>query len=266
MLAVLFVLLAVAAFLVAYRLRAKRVLASRQRVSAGSAGERRVHALVLKAGFECLHDVVLPLGRGTVQLDLVVRGADRLVVVEVKTWRGVVTARPGAAVWSVAGPAAHWQTANPLRQVSLHAEVLGRVLRVPTDGLVAMAGSAQPASGAFPPGVIPLRQLIASLRQAAVGPPSARLASAWATLNSLANGPPQQALARRHQARVANRARPGLESALGVAGLALLGAAFWLAPRGMSYLDLAPASLGQLGALGWQWASGLAGLGHRLLG
>lgn len=172
----------------------------------GSSGEARVARALRRAGYAVLSDLTVQQGRGTHQVDHVVRGQNRLFVLETKTWRGTIEGRAGDREWTLRRPRgrAAIRTYNPLRQNEMHAAVIGRLCHVPVTALVVSAGFLQ-----TPPElagrVLPLASLPAFLGPP--GPPAGRVARAFDDLAQRKAAWGQAGLSARHRRWMAHGRR-----------------------------------------------------------
>ncbi len=108
----------------------------------GNSGELRVARTLAKAGYTLLTDLTVQHGGGTHQIDHVVRGQDRLFVIETKTWRGEIDGRAGGQTWTLHRPRRRGAITvyNPLFQNQTHADVINAMTGVPVTPLVVSAG------------------------------------------------------------------------------------------------------------------------------
>jgi Holliday junction resolvase-like predicted endonuclease len=108
----------------------------------GNSGELRVARSLAKAGYTLLTDLTVQHGGGTHQIDHVVRGQDRLFVIETKTWRGEIEGRAGGQTWTLHRPRRRGAITvyNPLFQNQTHADVINAMTGVPVTPLVVSAG------------------------------------------------------------------------------------------------------------------------------
>ena len=113
----------------------------------GRKGERRVAAAIARLDVPALHDVILPVEHGLTQIDHIVRGADRVLVIETKTYRGHITGHPDDEAWVQHlsdGTTSHLLR-NPVWQNHRHCRAVECVLAglgVPVSGYVVSAGVA----------------------------------------------------------------------------------------------------------------------------
>ncbi len=113
----------------------------------GRKGERRVAAAIARLNVPALHDVILPVERGLTQIDHVVRGSHRVLVIETKTYRGHITGHPAGEEWVQHlsdGTTSH-TLRNPVWQNRRHCRAVEGVLAglgVPVVGYVVSAGMA----------------------------------------------------------------------------------------------------------------------------
>ncbi len=113
----------------------------------GRKGERRVAAVIARLDVPALHDVILPVEDGLTQIDHVVQGPDRVLVIETKTYRGHITGHPADEAWVQHlpdGTTSH-TLRNPVWQNRRHCRAVEGVLAglsVPVSGYVVSAGVA----------------------------------------------------------------------------------------------------------------------------
>lgn len=183
------------------------------RLEAGRAGERSVGEVIdMAGGHDRLDDVVLGGSRGrAAQVDQLVRGRSRLVVVEVKNWSGEISGAADDPKWTLVRASGSRTTfRNPLlqarRQAGIVAEACGED---PPEvaSLVVMAGRARHAAGAFPEGVVATRDLRRVLPRllGTAGEPDPRIEPAWAALVEQAFAPDAAARASRYVGRLEER-------------------------------------------------------------
>jgi hypothetical protein len=122
--------------------RARKIIAG-SAVDHGTRGEQRVSDVLTRAGYAVLTDLTLRHGGGTHQIDHIVRGLDRLWVIETKTWQGTAVGRPGGRRWTLYRPDGRPPVTayNPLLQNRRHAEVIEKVCKVPVTPLVVSASA-----------------------------------------------------------------------------------------------------------------------------
>ena len=179
-------------------------LTRERRIIAGSAadhgtkGEQRVNDVLTRAGYAVLTDITLKHGGGTHQIDHIVRGPDRLWVIETKTWHGTAVGRPSGRKWTLYRPHGRPPVIayNPLLQNRRHAEIIGKICRVPVTPLVVSA-SALSLSPALTGLVLPLSALTARLGPA--GPHRTQIERAFADLTLRKAAWNQKDLADRHR-------------------------------------------------------------------
>jgi hypothetical protein len=128
-----------------------------------------------------------------VEIDHLVRAPDGIVVIETKTWMGLVSGAPHAGDWEQRASGQVRRFRNPLRQNAMHLQAVRNVLGgrpVPLRGLVTFAGTARlaPELGDC---VVPAATLVTVLRES-VGPlsPAADtdIGAAWRALREAASG------------------------------------------------------------------------------
>ena len=175
----------------------------------GRKGEGLVARELGRLGMVALHDLVLPdaVG-GLTQIDHVVRGSGVVVVIETKTYGGVIVGEVDGAAWTqhlaAAGGEARYGVPNAVRQNARHcaavARLLGEAAGVPVRGVVVSAGTARFA-GELAGAVIGLDGLGVALLAEAAGPAdAATLDAAWRVLGAAAARSP--ALREAHLAAV----------------------------------------------------------------
>ena len=136
-------------------------------MAAGDAGESKVAGLTrAMRGVESIPAFAFRTrdrnGRVTTcQVDHLVRGADRLWVLEVKNWAGTVSAPlADAQEWAVTTRAGQvsmrW---NPLRQARRQCTLLAKETGVRADALVVMTGRCTTDGSPWPAGVVTLVEL-----------------------------------------------------------------------------------------------------------
>lgn len=113
----------------------------------GRKGERRVAAAISKLELPALHDVILPVEHGLTQIDHIVRGLGRVLVIETKTYRGHITGHSAGEEWvqHILGGTTSHTLRNPVWQNRRHCRAVEGVLAglgVPVWGYVVSAGLA----------------------------------------------------------------------------------------------------------------------------
>lgn len=161
----------------------------RSRVEAvGSLGEALVAAELRGLGWPHLANVVLT-GRGwSAEIDHLVRAPDGIVVIETKTWSGLVSGQPDGEHWLQHSGGRVRALLNPLAQNAAHMDAVRAVIGdagVSLRGLVVSAGHARfapPLAGR----VVPLRGLAGVLRESAASPSWGQggIDAAWAALTA----------------------------------------------------------------------------------
>lgn len=188
------VALAVAAVLMLGRLRSQEeALGQLRRVKAevkGRQGEAAVAAVLARAGFSALHDVILRDAWGLTQVDHLVRLADGIAVLETKAFAGTVTGHIGDRRWvqELRGGRVRTAFRNPVTQNEHHVRAVRRVAgsEVPVCGLVVSAGTAR-FCGELEGAVVGLDGLVARLRaRPAVACDVQRLDAVWRVLTAAA--------------------------------------------------------------------------------
>ena len=184
------VALAVAAVLMLERLRSREGAPGQlRRVRAevkGRQGEAAVAAVLARAGFPALHDVIVRDAWGLTQVDHLVRLADGIAVLETKALGGTVTGQVGDRRWVQELRGGRMRTAfrNPVMQNERHMRAVRRVSGsgVPVCGLVVSAGAAR-FCGELEGAVVGLDGLAARLRAGpAVACDVRQLDAAWRAL------------------------------------------------------------------------------------
>ena len=146
----------------------------------GWAGETRVGARLKRLFPEVRHDLILPDGRGGLtQLDHLALTPAGLLVVETKTYSGIILGQANESTWTqVIGRRRH-SFQNPLRQNYAHVRALEALVPdIPIEGQVVFAGSARFPEG-LPEGVCRPSELADELRPLRQGEVSAALSRAW---------------------------------------------------------------------------------------
>lgn len=133
---------------------------------AGDVGEARVNAVLSRIkGLEYLPAFSFEFRNNgkidSCQMDHLVRGDDRLWIVETKNWSGTVASSTFVSDrWSVTARSGHFrEDLNPLIQANRQSKWLSQQLGVPISFLIAMAGTAIPDQGGWPNGVVLLSNL-----------------------------------------------------------------------------------------------------------
>ena len=146
----------------------------------GWIGERRVSAKLKRLFPAVRHDLILPDGRGGLtQLDHLALTPGGLLVVETKTYSGIILGQGNESTWTqVIGRRRH-SFQNPLRQNYAHARALEALAPdIPIEGRVVFAGTAQFPKG-MPEGVCHVSELASELASLRHGEVSAPLREAW---------------------------------------------------------------------------------------
>ena len=156
----------------------------------GRRGEAAVAAVLARAGFPALHDVIVRDAWGLTQVDHLVRLADGIAVLETKAFGGTVTGHVGDRRWvqELRGGRVRTAFRNPVRQNERHVRAVRRVAGsgVPLCGLVVSAGAAR-FCGELEGAVVGLDGLAARLRAGpAVVCDVRRLDAAWRALMAAA--------------------------------------------------------------------------------
>ncbi len=146
-------------------------------------------ALLSEHGLDALHDVILPDNAGLTQIDHLVRGAGAVIVLETKTYGGLITGDPHDASWCqlLQDGSLRTRFQNPVRQNFRHAQAVCRLLGraglvVPVCSYVVSAGSARFVPD-LEPVVVTLSQLAETcLRPSSAPPNSLALAHGWSML------------------------------------------------------------------------------------
>ena len=153
------------ALALAWSLRTAAFSVRRGRLSAGRVGEDRVGPFLDEAGaLDRLDGVIVGrVPRDCAEIDHLVRGRGVLVVVETKNWSGSVSGAADDRTWFLSGPGGEAaERRNPLHQAERQARLAARSAGLPrrcVRHVVAMAGRASAAGGAFPEGVVAARDL-----------------------------------------------------------------------------------------------------------
>lgn len=175
----------------------------------GTSGEQRVARTLAKAGYTVLTDLTVQHRGGTHQIDHVVRGQDRLFVIETKTWRGKIEGRAGGQNWTLRRPRSRGAITvyNPLFQNQTHAEIIGAIAGVPVTPLVVSAGFLT-----MPPEVAERVLALSGLpgHLGPPGPPTGRIERAFEALTRRKTAWGQKSLTARHtrQMRTGRRFDP----------------------------------------------------------
>ena len=113
----------------------------------GRRGEAAVAAVLARAGFPALHDVIVRDGWGLTQVDHLVRLAGGIAVLETKAIAGTVTGHVGDRRWvqELRGGRVRTAFRNPVMQNERHVRAVRRVAGsgVMVCGLVVSAGAAR---------------------------------------------------------------------------------------------------------------------------
>ena len=98
----------------------------------GRKGERAVAAALERLGRPALHDIILPDEMGLTQIDHLVLGDDALLVLETKSYGGVITGKPVDAEWfqHLNDGAVRTPFMNPLRQNFRHCQAVEQLLQL----------------------------------------------------------------------------------------------------------------------------------------
>lgn len=182
----------------------QRLSTSSHTARAGRAGERKVARTLSRLGMPSLHDVYLPIGEDTTQIDHVVLVGGVIVVLETKHMAGLVIGRSDAPMWTQAVPGRRRRFRNPIQQNAVHLDAVALACRpVPILGLVVFSASAK--LKVLPPDAVArLGDLPAILEALAERHPATRRSErAWADLTRAANSVPVEVSRRRHVATLA---------------------------------------------------------------
>jgi hypothetical protein len=215
------ILLSLSAIFMAISLipRVKRIEISPQHPTqssreAGSAGEKKVyqslttncHGLSFKRDF-AFHFVDENGEQSTAQIDCVVKGKDRVYVLECKNWAGTVEFLHSGK-WRVTKENGQvderW---SPILQAERQAECLSRTIGVPVTPFVVMTGSAKPLRGYWPRGCISLEDMpriiggLARNRRDG-GVSTEEMTSAWMDISSLAALDANKDITHEHEQRM----------------------------------------------------------------
>ncbi len=151
-------------FLAAFRRRPSAAVAK------GLDGERRVAQVISSLGFPALHDVYLPSGNGTTQIDHIVRAGNCIVVIETKNLGGMIYGSAQDQDWRQSFRRRDSRSFfNPLKQNAIHVKSVKKIAGSEADirHIVVMTGSSRFPNGA-PDGVVNLSDLKQWLRLAFV--------------------------------------------------------------------------------------------------
>ena len=156
----------------------------------GRRGEAAVAAVLARAGFPALHDVIVRDGWGLTQVDHLVRLAGGIAVLETKSFAGTVTGHAGDRRWvqELRGGRVRTAFRNPVTQNERHVRAVRRVAGsgVMVCGLVVSAGAAR-FCGELEGAVVGLDGLAARLCAGpAAGCDVRRLDAAWRALTAAA--------------------------------------------------------------------------------
>ena len=161
----------------------------RRAEAAGALGESLVRAELATLWWPVLSNVVLPLGRGSAEIDHLVRTPDGILLIETKTFAGVVEGKRDREFWRRRTRAGVRRVRNPLVQNAAHLDAVRAAIAdrgVDLRGLVVTAGSARflPPIDAC---VVPVRELARVLRgSVTTGADQAALDEAWRRLEMAA--------------------------------------------------------------------------------
>lgn len=159
----------------------------------GRKGEAAVAALLSDHGLDALHDVILPDDAGLTQIDHLVCSAGAVIVLETKTYGGLITGDPHDATWCqlLRDGSVHTMFQNPMRQNFRHAQAVCRLLDraglvVPVRSYLVSAGSAR-----FVPELEPVVVTLPRLARLCLRPSSApadpfALVQGWSMLAQIA--------------------------------------------------------------------------------
>ena len=199
----------------------------------GNSGEQQVARTLAKAGYTVLTDLTVQHHGGTHQIDHVVRGQDRLFVIETKTWRGEIEGRAGGQTWTLRRPRRRGAITvyNPLFQNQTHAEIVGAIAGVPVTPLVVSVGFLT-----VPPEIAERILTLPGLpaRLGPPGPPTGRIERAFEALARRKAGWGQKTLAARHMRWMRTGRRFNPVRALWLASAACLVCAAFTAQRLLS--------------------------------
>jgi hypothetical protein len=185
--------------------QSSRRIATAVSMRAGRAGERSVSRLLRATnGIEHIDDFVFTHHRLTVQIDRLVRGADRIWVLETKHWASHVDGSAHAATWTVSGSGGRRRAdrrQNPIQQNEWHCEALSAVFNIPTRSLVVVFSGSARFSNSRPAGIVFLPELATVLSQMQTARPQPRITQTWSRLSAAAGT--QRRLRAAHTARLA---------------------------------------------------------------
>ena len=118
----------------------------RRSAAIGGLGEALVRGELLALRWPFLSNVILGGRDWSVEIDHLVRAPDGIVVLETKTFSGLIEGEPGAAVWRHRVHGRTYKFRNPLLQNDAHLRAVRSVVgdaAVGLRGLVVVAGRAQ---------------------------------------------------------------------------------------------------------------------------
>ena len=152
----------------------------------GRKGEAGVGAALARLRLLALHDVVLADDRGVTQIDHLVRAGDGIVVIETKTYAGVITGDLDDREWMQRLDNGECnRLPNPRRQNYRHLKLVEHIIGdrvVPVRGFIVSAGKARFA-GELAEAVVPLTCL-EDISRTGKGGSAVRVDAAWDVLRS----------------------------------------------------------------------------------
>lgn len=177
----------------------------------GRKGEVAVQHALARLHQPSLHDVLVPDETGLTQIDHLVLSSSAILVIETKTYGGIITGLPGGAEWfqDLQGGSVRTPFQNPLRQNFRHVAAVEGVLRragilVPVCGHVVSAGRAT-FTAELASVVVSLPRLATILQgEPAVSAGRHHLVAAWEVLGAVT----AQTAHRRDEHRAAVAVRP----------------------------------------------------------
>ena len=128
----------------------------------GRKGEAGIGAALTRLGVPALHDVVLADDRGMTQIDHLVRAGDGILVIETRTYAGLITGGLDDRQWMQRLDNGECnRLPNPRRQNFRHLKAIEFIIgdrAVPVRGFIVSAGKAR-FSGELADAVMPLTRL-----------------------------------------------------------------------------------------------------------
>jgi len=167
----------------------------------GRLGEGLVTGVLEPTGWPVLRNVIIEVDGRTVEIDHIVRTSNAIVVLEVKTLSGFISAGQDSSVWNQNVNGRVVRIVNAVRQNQRHVDAVARFLdddRVPVHGYVVSAGSGL-FSREIAGDIVPLKMLPNVLGTQADS--AVDLAESWSKL--VAASVSSAAKRERHMAQVA---------------------------------------------------------------